>query len=78
MIRKSIYIDNEQNRQIKLMAKMLDITESEVIRNSISFYMGVMLASDVTISPKIEGDVSAAKSWQEIVNWQLKQIRGSE
>lgn len=39
MIRKNIYIDNEQNKQIKTMAKLLGVTESEIIRKSIDYWL---------------------------------------
>lgn len=39
MIRKHIYIDNEQDRQVKEVAELLGVAEAEVIRRSITMYM---------------------------------------
>ena len=39
MIRKHIYIDNEQDKQVKMLAGELGIKESEVIRRAISDYI---------------------------------------
>ena len=75
MIRKNIYIDNEQDKQIKTMAKLLGVTESEVIRKSIALYMNIALVPKIAILPKNENDVWAAQTMQELVNWKIKQLR---
>ena len=39
MIRKNIYIDNEQDKQIKKAAQKFGTTESEIIRKSIDCWL---------------------------------------
>jgi len=39
VIRKQVYIDNEQDKQIKEVANILGVAEAEVIRRSITMYM---------------------------------------
>lgn len=48
MIRKHIYIDNEQDRQVKEVADTLGIAEAEVIRRAITTYMNIIGYSSIT------------------------------
>jgi hypothetical protein len=43
MIRKHIYIDNEQDEQIKEIKKKLGIAEAEIIRRALTMYLAKML-----------------------------------
>jgi hypothetical protein len=39
MIRKQVYIDNEQDEQIQEIAKELGVSQAEIFRRSITYYL---------------------------------------
>ena len=61
MIQKSIYIDPEQDASLKKLAKLLGISESELIRLAIGAYMGG--DSEDTSSLWQETSDSSSRAW---------------
>lgn len=39
MIRKQMYIDNEQDKQIQEIAKELGVSQAEILRRAITYYL---------------------------------------
>lgn len=39
MIRKQMYIDNEQDEQIQEIAKELGVSQAEILRRAITYYL---------------------------------------
>jgi len=75
MIRKHIYIDNEQDRQIKEVKLLLGIAEAEVIRRAITLYMNVVSGANVEAIAHNESDKHLAKTMNGMVSYTLKQLK---